>query len=188
MPAQEINLLPPDRRRRARNESLAVSVTRIVKSINIGLLLLTTLAGAFVAALWVYSLAARPTTEAELTGVVDEYQALRDRVAEENAVLARLESLGRRRLVWSEVLQDFFAITPPGITLSHLDGALTFVDGEITAGGLTFGGQAVTRNSLKVYEEKMKGLAGVQQVNSPTSNLLERNNPSFQFSLVLVPE
>ncbi len=186
MPAREINLLPPERRRRLRNESMAVSFTDIVRSINNGLLLMTLIGGAIVLSLWLYSIAGVRTTEAELQQVVTDYQALRDSVSEQNAVLERLASLGEGRILWSEVLRDFFAITPPGITFHRMSGSLTFTDGAVTAGGLNFSGQAAARSTLTFYEsDRLRAAKWVKQVDSPTTNLLERNNPFFQFSVIL---
>lgn len=185
MALQEINLLPPERRRRVRNESIAVSVTDIVRSINLGLFLISLLGGAILASVWLYQVATTATTEEELALVVEEYQTLRDRIAEQNAVLERLASLGRQRIVWSEVLTDFFAITPTGITLNRMNGQLVFTDGAVTNGTFNFGGQAVTRTSLTTYEDRLKGMKRVVQVDSPTSNLLERTNPPFQFNVTL---
>lgn len=186
MPIREINLLPPERRRRLRNESMAVSLTDIVRSVNTGLLLMSLIAGAIAISLWLFSIAGARTTEAELKDVVTEYQVLRDSVAEQNAVLERLALLGAGRIIWSEVLGDFFAITPPGITLHRLSGSLTFTEGVITAAGLNFSGQAVARSTLTFYEsERLRAADWVARVDSPTSNLLERNNPLFQFNVVL---
>ena len=187
MALQEINLLPPERRRRVRNESIAVSVTVIIKSINAGLLLMTTFSIAIVLSILLYSWAATPTTQEELNKTVDEYQALRDKVAEENAVLERLEGLGHHRIIWSDMLAEFFRVTPPGITLNRLGGAAIFGEGVVTSGTLTFMGQAITRTSLTVYEDRLKTLPGVTQVNAPASNLLERTNPTFQFNLTVAP-
>lgn len=185
MSAREINLLPPERRRRLRNESMAVSLTDIIHSVNNGLLLMTLIGGAILASMWLFAVADTPTTEGELKQVVDNYQVLRDSVAEENAVLEHLASLGQERIVWSEVLRDFFAVTPPGITLHRLDGELSFMEGAVSAGGLTFSGQAVTRSTLTVYKNRLQEQPWVKRVDSPTSNLLERNNPSFQLSVAL---
>ncbi len=189
MSAREINLLPPERRRRLRNESMAVSLTDIVRSINNGLLLMTLIGGAIIVSLWIFSVAGARTTEAELNQVVTDYQGLRDSVAEQNAVLERLALLGGGRILWSEVLHTFFAITPPGITLHRLSGSLTFTEGVITTAGLSFSGQAITRSTLTFYEsERLRAAEWIKQVDSPTSNLLERNNPLFQFSLILNTE
>jgi hypothetical protein len=188
MAIQEINLLPPERRRRVRNESIAVSVTDIVKSINAGLFLMTLLGGAIVASLWLYQVATTDTTKEELTVVVDEYKALRDQVAEQNAVLERLAALGEQRIVWSEILTEFFAATPPGVTLHRMNGGLIFAAGELESGELVLSGQAAARPLLITYEGQLRNLKHVVTVNSPTSNLLERTNPPFQFSLTLSPE
>jgi Tfp pilus assembly protein PilN len=187
MSPQEINLLPPERRRLVRNESIAVSIINIVKSMNAGLLLMTVLALVMVGAVWLYSWAATPTTQEELNQAVDQYQTLRDRIAQENVVLERLEEVGQKRIAWSEMLIDFFATTPPGVTLSRLGGDVVFADGVVASGTLNFAGQAATRNALTIYEERLRSLPGVRQVNSPTSNLLERTNPLFQFTLTVAP-
>lgn len=185
MSVREINLLPPERRRRLRNESMAVSLTGILKSINTGLVTMTLIAVAIVVAIWLFAVAVKPTTAEELSQVVDEYQGLRDEVAQKNAVLERLTALGRERIVWSELLSGFFALAPPGVTLHRLGGDVTFVEGAVSSTVLNFGGQAVSRSALIVYEEKLRGMKQVQEVSSPTSNLLERSNPVFQFSLTL---
>lgn len=186
MSTREINLLPPERRRRLRNESIAVSITDIIRSVNNGLLLMTLIGGAIIASIWLFSIAGVDTTEAELKQVVGDYQVLRDSVAEQNSVLDRLVSLGEGRIVWSDVLRDFFATTPPGITFHRMSGSLTFTEGVVVSGGLSFSGQAVTRSTLTFYEsERLRVADWVKQVDSPTSNLLERNNPLFQFSVIL---
>lgn len=187
MSVREINLLPPERRRRLRNESMAVSLTDIIKSVNAGLLLMTLVAAAIVTSLWLFSVAAQPTTAEDLRQVVAEYQRLREAVAQENAILERLAALGRERVVWSDLLGDFFTATPPGVTLHRLGGDITFVEGARSSAVLNFGGQAVARSALIIYEEKVRQMKHVQDVTSPASNLLERSNPLFQFSVVLKP-
>jgi hypothetical protein len=77
------------------------------------------------------------------------------------------------------------AATPPGIILQRVNGEVTFADGVVSSAVFNFSGQAVTRRALIVYEEKLREMKQVQKVSSPSSNLLERSNPAFQFSAEL---
>lgn len=185
MAIREINLLPPDRRRRLRRESVAVSLADIGQGINTGLLLVTLIGVAIIFSIWLFSVASTPTTKEELNQVVVRAQQLRDTVAEKNAVYERLADIGQTRVVWSNVLHDLLAATLPGVTVHQLSGKLGLEEGAVNSGTLSFSGGAITRGTLIKYEEQLRSLPWAREVTAPSSNLLERTSPTWQFGVVV---
>lgn len=188
MATREINLLPPARRSRLRRESVAVSLTDIGQGINTGLLLMTLIGVAIIFSIWLFSVASTPTTEEELNQVVARAHELRDTVAEKNAVYERLANIGEKRVVWSNVLHDLLAATLPGVTVHQLSGKLGLEEGAVNSGTLSLSGGAITRGTLIKYEEKLRNLTWAREVTAPSSNLLERTSPTWQFSVVVEGE
>lgn len=180
---QEINLLPPERRKLLRNESIAISLHGFLKSINAGLMLLTVIGVALIVGLMIMSYAAARTTSQELQAMVDEYQNLRDIIAEQNKVFEYVAAVGRDRIVWSTIIRDFVGVVPPGVQIHTLAGRTVFAEGAVSSAQISFKGQAITRSTLVIYEERLKALESVISLTSPTSNLLERNNPTFEFDI-----
>jgi len=180
---KEINLLPPDRRKVLHSESLLEAAIHFLRSGIIGLLLLTGVAVASIVVLVVVAGFSASATQAELDEAVARYQALRDRVVEENGVLEFVSMLGGRRIVWTKLVGQVFEAVPAGISLNDAGGTLTVENGDIDSAVMTVSGRAATRSTLVIFQEKLKSLSIVQEVESPTTNLLERTNPPFEMTV-----
>ncbi|MDP3997950.1 MAG: hypothetical protein U1C49_01305 [Candidatus Andersenbacteria bacterium] len=184
---REINLLPPERRALLRRESLMVSVETFFNSLVMAVTLLTMVAIMLIVVLLVMGVAAKGTTKTELEAAVKEYQALREQISKQNLVLEKVSNIGNRRAVWSDFLRKLLPVVPPGVTLSDITATTIIENDEIFTPSLTVGGQAESRSTLTVLEGRIKALESVASVNSPTTNLLERSNPVFQFNINLKP-
>lgn len=180
---REINLLPPKRRWRLRSESIAVSITRFLRSIIDGLLIMSVTAVGISIIMWLLAVTANISTADDLKQEVSRFQELRDEVSLKNQSFEAISAIGIKRIVWSDVLSSFFQSVPRGILLHDLSVKVEFGDGLPASATMEVNGQALTRNTLIVYSEDLKGLGFVKGVNFPTSNLLERVNPVFNLEI-----
>lgn len=180
---REINLLPPKRRWRLRSESIAVSITRFLRSIIDGLLIMSVTAVGISIIMWLLIVTTNISTADDLKQEVSRFQRLRDEVSLRNQSFEALSAISVKRIVWSDVLASFFKAVPRGILLHDLSVQAEFEGGLPVSATMEVNGQALTRNTLIIYSEDLKGLDFVQGVNFPTSNLLERINPVFNIKL-----
>lgn len=186
---REINLLPPARRKVLRRESLMVSTQDFLTSVTMALVLTTCVGVLLIGVLWALSLAATRTTAGELKEAITEYKSLREDIARQNLFLEEIAALGRKRIVWSDVVREVIAVVPPGVTIEETQASVEFDKKNIKAAKLVIKGRAITRSTLTVFEGRLRALSIVGAVKSPTTNLLERNNPGYQFDIILkLPE
>lgn len=183
----EINLLPPQRRQSLQRTTLLIAVNRILASLLWGASLVMAVGVGTIGVFWALSIIASGSTQLELQLVSKQYQDVQKQQAEQSSFLTFIQSTGQNRLVWSQVLKDFFAAVPPGVTISSLSGKLddpTKANSKPTA-QILFGGQAVARSTLTIFSDRLQLIPGVTAVDAPTSNLIERDNPTYTFKLTL---
>lgn len=172
----ELNLLPPGRRHVLTRQLVWQSMGRALSSLSLGLLLLTivggVIGGSLQLAVWSYS----QKGQTELDRAVARYTELRDAIAEQNAVLVEMSKLSNQRIIWSHLVQSLITSFPSGIALKN-------ITAEASTRKLSFGGVAVARNTLIVLTERLKLLPWVAEVNAPLSNLVQKENPTFQIDL-----
>ncbi len=178
--ARHLNLLPVERREHLRRGALLVSSVRIVKTLLMGLGVMSGGAVLIGLSLWGLTFTYASSGSSELEQQVGAYVQLKDIIARQNQVLNQVNRLGSERLVWSDYLGGFLSEVPPGTTINILTA-------DTTSGMVTFSGEALTRNSLVVFEERLSQLEWVASVAAPRQNLLQRSNPEYSFELKLKP-
>lgn len=183
---REINLLPPSRRLRLRNETVIMSLQKIIRAINGSLVALTVVG--LVAAIVLTALAPiinRGETT-ELEQVLEDYRSLRETIVTRNVLYRHIASIGAKRLVWTDLLREVLPTMPSGVRIVSLAGSLELDDqGEIVNAGLVLRGQAPTRTTLIIWQDQLRELAAVHDIVSPTSNLLDRTNLNYDVTLIL---
>lgn len=180
---KDINLLPPSRRSLLHRESLLIAAQSFLNSLLLGLALLTCVGIMLAAALWIMSFNAARTTESQFIVVRDEYKKMKDSVTQQNQFFSRIEQSGSKRIVWSDALQAVLKAVPAGVAIETASAVAVMKNNVPQSATLILKGRAVTRSTLTVMESKLRSLPNVAQVQSPTTNLLDRNNPSFEFNL-----
>lgn len=184
---REINLLPPSRRQQLRNESVIVSLQRFVRTINSGLLVLSIIAIVATLLLTMALLVLSRGDASELTAALTDYQELRDDILKQDTLFSRVANIGENRIVWSSLLRQMLPLTPAGTTIHSLAGTATLdKDAAITQANVSISGAAATRTTLLLFTDRLAGLTEITNVVSPTTNLLDRTNLTYQLTLDLV--
>ena len=91
-----------------------------------------------------------------------------------------LQKIRPQDMRWSPALAAVFSILPSGIALHSLEG---------TAENRTvvISGTADDRSQLLAWRDALQSLDLVESIDLPLENLLEKNNISFQLTIILVP-
>lgn len=179
MTKSDINLLPPQRREMIQRSARMVSWGRFVDGLAISLMLMTCTGVVLLAALWVTFLSARDDQTGELKKVVGEYRELREAVANQNQVLEQAARLGSGRMLWAELVQTVLSNTAPA-QVREVRASVQTESELVQRATLTLIGTAPSRSSLAAVAQRLEALEEVADVQSPTSNLLNRENPSFE--------
>ncbi len=125
-------------------------------------------------------IAASAETSVDLSKEVSTYQTRRGELAKQNITLNYMHDLSTKQVKWSEKLDEFLALIPPGVTITQISGQE--VASELQ---LSFRGVAINRNMLIVIAERLEKLPWVISVKAPHTNLLKRESPPYQFTVVL---
>lgn len=136
--------------------------------------------------LWILSVAAESTTTIELQAEVANYKSIRKEVAQQRALLEQVYGVAENRVVWADVFEQLLKTVPSGVQMTAFTGQSEISDDE-TMASLVIRGQAVTRNVLKAFESRLQNIVLVTGIESPTSNLLDRENPTFELKLLIQP-
>ena len=109
------------------------------------------------------------------TEEVEQARNLEGEVKKLNLGLSKYQSFRDESYNISMVLSRVSNITPASISLSALN---------VDAGSkkITLSGQAQTREDIVVMENKIKKSEYFENLDSPLTNYLQKNNPSFNFS------
>lgn len=181
---REINLLPPARRASLRREAITVALSHLLNSWIAGLTIAASAAVLIGGSVWTLSYLQPEATEAALAAEVAKYQKMRTEVGTTNFFLEELNMLGKERLVWSEFMSQLLAATPTGVQVRSVTGT-TLTSDEQKQRQLTLNGRAEARGSLTLFQDRLRVVPGVSAVDAPSSNFLQRDNPTFQFNLKL---
>ncbi|MDR3559004.1 MAG: PilN domain-containing protein [Candidatus Pacebacteria bacterium] len=95
-----------------------------------------------------------------------------------NAQVSQLTGIDREQLYWSRLLDKLDNLVFPGITLS----SLTTNDYVVSMGGV-----ADNRDDLVLLKEKLGSEKCFSNVDLPLSDLVDRNNVSFQINFDIQP-
>lgn len=176
--ARHLNLLPVERREHLRRGALLVSSVRIVRTILVGLSVLSMGAIIIGAGLWGLTFTYATSGSLELEQEVSDYLKLKDVITGQNLLLSTVDGLDRERLAWSDYLSVFLNEVPSGTTIVALSA-------DATSGQVVFSGEASSRNALVVFEERLNQLDWVETVTAPRQNLLQKSNAVYSFELKL---
>jgi hypothetical protein len=175
----EINLLPPDRRRVLSRQRIMSVANRVMRNVVFGLVV-TSVCGVIIAVvLQGLAYTFSRITDVDVDQQVVRYESTRLDVMDRNRAVRNMSMLSRDRFVWSGKLRELFAIVPPGVGIGSMKGDSS----ENTS--LSFEGRALSRNTLVVFEGRLKDLEWAAKVESPHSNLIQRVNPLYSFDIVM---
>lgn len=175
---REINLLPTSRRKYLRQQWTYDSLRRFIYNVNIALLIMTGAALASLIGLRSVSFLATTDAESTIPEFLGKYQTIRQSIEKKNALIAQTSKADQERIVWSDYLVELFNILPPGTVVNRLT-----VNSSQRSVVLT--GSTVNRNSLTLLNGRIEGLSWAKEVKAPLANLLDRDNPTFSFTVVL---
>jgi len=91
-----------------------------------------------------------------------------------NEQLSQLQVVQKEHVVWPTVLNQLTDTMVPGVTLNS-------VSFDATIQSFTINGTALTRQNLVSYKEKLSSLPFISNIESPLSDLIQRENINFQF-------
>lgn len=175
---RQLNLLPPGRRLGLRQEILLSAITRFLHDVVVGLIILAVLASLAAVGMWVGSLLVGQTAESELAQQVASYHEIKGRIESQNALMEFVDNQIKGRLIWSNLVPSLLATVPPDVTIDTLR-----VDMDTAT--VSFSGTARARSSLVVFEQRLRLLPWVVDMTAPRTNLLERVNAAYTFSLTI---
>ena len=175
----ELNLLPPQRIALLRKRLLMTNGYQLVSTLTMGLLLLTIVGGISIVILHALKSTSSSESNDELTQKISEYNTLRNGIGQQNALLSTMEGLLKKRRVWSDNTHSLLTAIPGGVTMQLMEGK------NSEEPSIVFSGQAVTRNTLIILEQRLKALPWILAVDSPNSNLIDRTNAPYEFVVTL---
>lgn len=176
--ARWLNLLPPGRRLGLRQEILLSAITRFLRDVAMGLIMLAVLAGLTAVGMWISSLLVGQTAESELAQQVASYHEIKGKIESQNALMEFADNQIKERLTWSNLMPSLLATVPPDVTIDTLR-----VDMDTAT--VSFSGTAQARSSLVVFEQRLRLLPWVVDMTAPRTNLLDRVNAVYTFSLTI---
>ncbi len=175
----EINLLPPDRRRALSRQRIMSIANRVVHNVIFGLVMVSVCGVVMIVVLQGLAYTFSRITDIDVDKQVVRYESARIDVLNRNRAVRNMRSLSGDRFVWSERLRELLTIVPPGADISGMKADV----GESIS--LSFDGRALSRNTLVVFEGRLKDLSWAASVESPHSNLIQRVNPDYSFNMTL---
>jgi Tfp pilus assembly protein PilN len=187
MATRQINLLPPERRYALKKSLVWKKLVDFSNKLELTLWFLSFVGIILMLSLWILSVAAASTTVKELEMEVEEYREIRREVAQQKALLEQVHGVAKDRMVWSDVLNEFVNVVPSGIIIEFLSGNMMSGNNENMEANLSLKGQAVTRNVLQAFIKRLEELEVTTKIDSPASNLLDRDRPEFELKLQIKP-
>jgi Tfp pilus assembly protein PilN len=177
---RHLNLLPLERKAVLRKELGIAAALRITLNIFWVILSVTLVGVSLWGVIWMMDWRREETADVLLVKQVREYNEWRNAVTSQNTLLHAIDNLGETRVLWSQVIASLLKTVPPGTSVVTLTA-------EMRAGEaiLSIAGQAQTRNVLVLFEERLRELPWVREVEAPRKNLLKRINADYEFKLYL---
>lgn len=180
--SRELNLLPPSRRKLLDNKLMLSIVNRFMRMIVISLASVVIVGLFTIAVLQGMIFTSSSLVEDNLQTNIARYQQVREEIAKKNETIKIMHAVSSDRIVWSAYFQDLFQVLPPNTTVTRIAGS------SVDKNRIEFVGTAVTRNSLIVLEDRLSDLNWVGEIIAPRSNLLDRDNPTYRFDILLNDE
>lgn len=176
----DLNLLPPNRQALLRYESIQQILRHHLVGLGIFLaLVIFVLVGSH------YLLQQRLRQEEEHVRLIQQQtiqeqgELLDERIREFNKHLERVKTLQSTYTKWSPVLLDLFERLPAGITMQTLD-----LDKKTKV--VKLHGIADRREDLLALQEAFADSPNFKNPSTPVSNLLQRENITFDVSFSLL--
>lgn len=175
----ETNLLPASEQKFLRTEKLFRTV---FLAFVLGLLTLAVVAGFF----W----AMRQIVTLNAAGIADQAQSLEKAVQEstEGQVQGKINSINTNinflsnnynsQPHWTLVLEKLLALTPTTIKFTKIEGDTK----DLT---LDISGVASSRTDLIAFQDTLKEADFIEKMETPLSNIIEKENLIFEINLVL---
>lgn len=184
MSKELINLLPPQRRNILRRKHFFGRISRALDNVLLGLLLMTFTGVLLASTYYVLGMFNESTMLDEKEEAVQANKALRTAVAEQRLLLEQAVKVGENRLAWSDVIREVIQALPPA-QVKEMNAQAEFSDDEISSPRMTIVGRAPTRAALASITSRLQAIPGIKEVKSPTSNILDAVNPSFELVILL---
>lgn len=160
-----------------------LALMRFARTLIYGLMVMTIAGMTSLGWLWWQGSNKDASLQVELNNQVRAYQGIRKEIEQKNQVITALEKIQNDRIQWVPVSTALLKAIPPGVVLHSLtlDQGNEFPLVELT-------GEADTRNTLVVFEQKLREMPWVEQVQSPRSNLLQATETQYRLVVLLNPE
>jgi len=167
-----LNLLPPLKKKALQNELILAHFQSII------LILLVTVTFAIGTLIIVRTqlnanyqdLARRSSDSASAEATADL-----ENIKQTNAYLRRVRDIQSQYISWSEIVEAVTAIMPPDTRLENLQ---IDQDGKVHLTGV-----AKTRDGALELLKRLKGAPFLKDVQSPLTNILQKDNVSFDFEM-----
>lgn len=177
--AHELNLLPPSRRQFLDRQLVVDGIGKLLQTLIIAWTIVIVAGVATAATLTFFIMTASSGVAITLAEQVKVYKDLRTQIGVTNTTIKTMQSLTNDRVVWSTLLPDVFASLPPGTLVGRVSMLVN------PAPHISFAGSAAARSSLVVLQSRLGLISWVGSIDAPDSNLLERDNPSYQFDITV---
>ncbi|MBI1833607.1 MAG: hypothetical protein HYR90_02155 [Candidatus Andersenbacteria bacterium] len=175
---REINLLPTPRRTFLRRQWIYDSLRRFVFNINVALIIMTAVALATLAGLRSVSFFTSADAESTIPEYLGKYQATKQAIEEKNRLIAQASAADQGRIIWGDYITELLNVLPPGTLVERITADADQEEIMVT-------GDTVNRSSLTLLDARIKSLSWAKEVRAPLTNLLDRENPEFSFTIIL---
>lgn len=107
-----------------------------------------------------------------------EYGRANNDIRQLNLQITRIDALQQLAVSPSSLLRDLAERTPAGIVVTGLDF-------DVKSASMRLNGSAAKREDLLAFETAMRASPFVKELDSPISNLFQKEGINFQFKIVL---
>lgn len=170
-----INLLPPEKKQ----EMQSAFVFAYVQSLLVVVLLLTCIVSGTLVSTRLMLMNTLSGLSSSAGPDTDEFTSVSQDIRDINAYIDSLEKLQKNRVAWSSVIDEIVDLLPTGVTLSRIT---LNPEGKIVLTGV-----AVHRDDVLQLENQLKNSGSFEDVKSPLSNILQRDDVKFEFEFQYAP-
>lgn len=169
-----LNLLPPEKKQALR--------TGVILTFGQSMTLIVCITAIVIAANFVYASMWLKRQSAELinlNGDADgETATLAEQIAGVNAQVSTLRGFHDDVIPWSSVMAAVAGTAAPGIVIDRI---------AFTKTAIAIEGVAATRDDVLRMKEKLESLPFAEAIDSPLSNILQRTDARFSFTVAVDP-
>jgi type IV pilus assembly protein PilM len=172
-PALKLNLSSPAHKETLRTRVIFAMIQRLV-SVMIGAVLIASVLLFVIKVELVRNLEKVQASKL----LTSDYAKVNDDVSQLNLLIGRVDALQKLEISPSSMLRDVSLRTPPGISMTALDF-------DIASNSMRLNGVAARREDLLAFETAMKESPFVKSLESPISNLFQKEEINFHIDIVL---